>query len=948
MRSHLRILRFVGASVIAMSASCAWSAAAAAEKTAVAETSEVVVTGSRTISNSANSPTPLTTISAGALLATTPASVPDALNKLPVFQGSTQPRSAGGSTAMAGQNVINLRNLGPNRALILLDGHRVTPTNADGTVSIDTLPLDLMQRVDVVTGGASAVYGSDAISGVVNFILNKRFNGFEADVNGGVSTYGDGVGYKVSAMAGTDLFDGRGHIEFAGSHYKRDAVDMVDRSYGRQFWVQTGNGSAANPFTMTPYATRPTAPFGGRVTCTGCTVNGQQFLAGGVLAPFNVGTPTGTGNVSSGGDGGYGKYGTALNGLRNNSVFGRFSYDLTPKTTFYVQASYADQYALGYWFPQKIGPGSTGTFFKNNPFLSPTAQAQLGNNGLSNSSNTFSIGEFVDLGQNSVAATRGVNKMASVTTGVDGSVGRFDWSVFYTHGETHQTLESLNNQNFQHLFASLDAVVGANGQIQCYAATQAATAAAYSNCVPINAFGPGAISPQGLSWISQTTNYRMANQLNDVGGSISGTLFDGWAGPIKGALSAEGRFNKLAIDSNALPTTLVDCTGLRICNPSQFLWAGGVLPMRASDHVWELAGEVNVPLLKDLPYAQDLSLNAAGRYTNYSTSGSVETWKVGLDYHVNNWLRFRGTTSSDIRAPSLYELFQPLTVQFGGFFDVHTNQQGNVALYNGGNANLVPEKARTYTAGVVVTPVPRLMASVDFYSVKINNAITQISGGDNVTQQLCENSGGTSIYCSLYVRPGPFSDRNPATNYPTAVFSQTLNSALREIRGWDFEVDYAFEWHGQWSSRLLANYQPVNHQQLFPGAPITFPGAPPVGSLISKTHVTAYLTYNADDWTVGLQDRWHDGFSKKTTDDPSIAQNYTDPRVSAANYVDINVQKEFSVGASRLTAYVNVQNIFNTKGEVYSTSAVQGIYFPVSQDDDIMGRYFTVGMKIKM
>ena len=937
----------MSASVFALTAgSGAWAQDATMADDTEGQAGDIVVTGSRVITSGANSPTPLTTISSEALLATTPASVPDALNKLPVFQGSTQPRSAGNSQTMAGQNIINLRNLGPQRVLVLLDGHRVTPTNQDGTVSIDTLPLDLMKRVDVITGGASAVYGSDAVSGVVNFVLDKKFTGIKADVNGGISTYGDGKSYKVSLTAGTELFGGRGHIVFAGSQYERDGVDMVDRPIGSQFWVQTGDGSVGKPYTMTPNATRPTAPYGGRITCTGCTINGFQFLSGSAVAPFNVGTPTGSGNVSSGGDGGQGKYGTALNQLKTTTLFGRFSFDLTPETTFYVQGSYARQSALGWWFPIKIGPGSTGTLFKNNPYLSQAIRTQLGDNGLSNSTNQFSIGEFVDLGKTGNAGTDGLNETHFVTAGLDGTVGNFNWSVYYTHGVNHQTLTSLNNQNYTNLYASLDAVNTPTG-IKCYAATQAATAARFANCVPINPFGPGSVTRDALDWINDDTFYRATNMLDNVGASIAGTLFEGWAGPIRGAVSAEARFNKLEVESNALPTDLVDCTGLRICSPTQLQWAGGVTPMRAQNNVWEIAGELGVPLLRDSALAKDLTLNLAGRYTKYSTSGSVTTWKVGLDYHVNDWLRFRGTVSSDIRAPSLFELFQPLTLGFGGVYDIHTQQQGNVSQYAGGNPNLVPEKARTYTAGVVLNPIPGLTASVDYYSVKMNNAINQIAGGDLVTQQLCENSGGTSVYCSLYTRPLPFSDRSPA-NYPTAVYSQLLNTALREIKGWDFELGYAFEWHGDWSLRVLANYQPINNQQIFPGAPITFPGAPPVGSQIAKTHVTGYVTYSSNGWSLGLQNRWHSSFNKRTTKDPSIPQNYADPRVGAQSYLDINIQKDFMIGSTKVTPYLNVQNVFNAKGEVYSTSAVQGIWYPVSQDDDVMGRYFTVGVRVRM
>ena len=172
----------------------------------------MVVTGSRVISNIANSPTPLTALSASDLSQMTPTSVSDALVKLPVLSGSTFPRQA-----YQNLTILNLRNFGGNRTLVLMDGHRVTPSLQDGTVGIETLPMTLMTRTDVVTGGASAVYGSDAVTGVVNFILDKAFTGVKLDVNGGISTYGDGASFKIDAAAGTSLFGGRGHIEVAVS-----------------------------------------------------------------------------------------------------------------------------------------------------------------------------------------------------------------------------------------------------------------------------------------------------------------------------------------------------------------------------------------------------------------------------------------------------------------------------------------------------------------------------------------------------------------------------------------------------------------------------------------------------------------------------------------------------------------------------------------------------------
>jgi iron complex outermembrane receptor protein len=495
-------------------------------------TETVVVTGSRVISNIANSPTPLTTLSASDLSQMTPTSVADALVKMPVFTGSTFPRQA-----YQNLTILNLRNFGPNRTLVLMDGHRVTPSLQDGTVGIETLPMTLMTRTDVVTGGASAVYGSDAVTGVVNFILDKAFDGVKMDFNGGISTYGDGASFKIDAAAGTSLFGGRGHIEVALSSRKRDLVMDNARPYGWQPWVQTGSGTTANPYVDTQFAQRPTAPFGGVVTlCGGCAATGFNFYTSGVLSPYNPGKLTGTSNVTAAGDGGWNKYGSALNGVHVNTGFGRFSYDLDDSTTFYINATASEAANKTLYFPIKIGPVTFGgLYYRNNPFLPAATQALLGNNGTnpaffvpstgtqgnnggSNATNTFVMGKFLDGGPSQEQGGTGVDRLLSVTTGLDGKWGSYNWTLYYSHGQARQNQVVTANQDYQHLYAAQDAVLAppgtgpggvtsnvSNSTIQCYAATQAATAAAYKNCVPLNPFGPGPLSLASFNWINANT-----------------------------------------------------------------------------------------------------------------------------------------------------------------------------------------------------------------------------------------------------------------------------------------------------------------------------------------------------------------------------------------------------------------------------------------------------------
>lgn len=944
---------------------------------AAESTETVVVTGSRVISNIANSPTPLTTVSADELQQMSPTSVSDALLKMPVFSGSVFPRQA-----YQNLTVLNLRNFGGNRTLTMLDGHRLTPSLQDGTVGVETLPLTLMSRTEVVTGGASAVYGSDAVSGVVNFVLDKNFEGIKADFNGGISTYGDGASYKFDLAAGTSLFGGRGHIEGAISSRHRDIVYMTARPFGTQPWVQTGAGTVANPYVDTPYARRPTAPFGGVVTaCGGCAATGYNFYTQGVLTPYDPGKLTGTSNVTQGGDGGWNRWGSALNGVKVNNAFGRFSYDLDDTTTFYINATASETTNRSLYFPIKIGPVTFGgLYYRNNPFLPAATQALLnnngtnpaffvpstgtqGNNGGSNATNTFVMGKFLDGGPSQEQGGRGTDRLLSVATGLDGHWGKYSWGLYYSHGEARENSVVTNNQDYQHLYAAQDAVLAppgtgpggvtsnvSNATVQCYAATQAATAAKYKNCVPLNPFGPGALSSASFNWINADTPTIMTNKMDNFEATISGSPFETWAGPVTLALSGQARFMSLNIAAGGENRTgLVDCTGLRICDPTAFRWLSGGANVSAHNDVQEGSLEANVPLLQDSPLGNSLNVNLAGRYTNYSTSGGVQTWKIGLNYEANDLIRFRGTMSVDIRAPNLYDLFQPTTTSSGsGYFDIHTSTQNNTQVVTGGNPNLQPEVARTLTAGVVLTPgfFPGFTASLDYYRVRLHNAIGQVSGTNVSIQNLCNGSGGTSPYCALYVRPLPFADTSPA-NYPTRVFSNTLNTALVEIEGFDLEMNYGFEiLGGRWNARLLGNYQPVNQNQAYPGAPFTFTSVPPNSDLISKTHINGSLSYQLDQWTFAIQDRWLGKYSRVTT--AGVSQVYVDPWIRAKNYVDIDIEREFDAGGFQMTGYFNVQNFFNAKGQVYENSAVQGIHYPIAAEEDIMGRYFTLGLKVRM
>ena len=614
-------------------------------------------------------------------------------------------------------------------------------------------------------------------------------------------------------------------------------------------------------------------------------------------------------------------------------------------------------------------PGNAAVFFKNNPFLSPAVQTALGNNGKSDPSNVFTLGEYVDRGPGGLVSEQSRNNVYTFATGLNGELwGKYHWDLFYSHGESNTKLTTFNNSNYQKQFAAADAVTGSDGQVHCYAALQAATAAQYAGCVPINPFGPTALSHAAFGYFTGTTWWNQRNSLDDLEASISGDVFNDWAGPVSLAVSGEARVNKLAITSNTVATASVNCTGLRICNASLPLWAQPVqTPMSASNNVWEVAVEAGIPLAADLPLVKSLDANIAGRYTNYSTSGIARTWKLGLTWDITDEWRLRGTQSVDIRAPSLYDLYAPQSVAAGTFVDQHTQSSQTTFFYSGGNPNLKPEQSYDQTYGVVWRPkfVRGFTASLDYYSMKMTNALATITPTDPAIQGLCEASNGTSPFCSLIVRPGPFSDHTTA-NFPTKLYNENLNAALVEIKGYDFETNYHLNmadlkdsWQGAWDFRLVTNYQPISRSETSPVSPILQYATtdPLLGGITGpKWRATGFVTYTFGNWNIGVEDRWYSSFNQtaikaQTIDATGVTvaqQVWANPIIPSYNDVDFDATRKVRVMGQETQIYLNVGNLFNAKPTPMPVPGSVGLNFAVPPYEDTMGQYFTIGIRAKM
>ncbi len=350
----------------------------------------VVVTGSRVVTNGNAAPTPVTVVTAEALMSQTPSNLPDALNKLPQFAQSTRSGQGGPSSAggVGTANTLNLRNFGAQRNLILFNGLRVPSTTTAGEVDINVLPQMLIQKVDVVTGGASAVYGSDAVTGVVNFVVDRRFTGLKVNAHVGTSSRSDNEQWKFGIAGGADLTgDGRAHVMASYEHFDSEGIPTVrDRPNGADFWTATGSGSAANPFTLTRNGRAAIYTYGGLITVGPAGLVGRDFVENGVLMPFVPGERTGSNGLQSGG-GGLIFDNTLYAPLATDQAYGRFDYEFSDTFSAYADVAYARSESANKFLPLGTNglPGANGlsdaVILSGNAFLPPSVQSVLTQSG---------------------------------------------------------------------------------------------------------------------------------------------------------------------------------------------------------------------------------------------------------------------------------------------------------------------------------------------------------------------------------------------------------------------------------------------------------------------------------------------------------------------------------------------------------------------------------------
>jgi outer membrane receptor protein involved in Fe transport len=740
---------------------------------------DIVVTGTRLSGFAA--PTPVTSITQQDLQTKAVRSVTELMLDIPALKFN---QNSGTVSQPIGASNLDLRGLGPSRTLLLLDGRRFAATDPTGGVDVNVIPAVLISKIEIVTGGASAAYGSDAVSGVVNITLDSKLEGIKGSLQYGQTTHDDHHQPGASLAAGKSFIDDRLHIVAAGDYYKNTGqLDQSRRDWGRNNYAVLNN-PAYTPTNgqpqrlILPGSTTSQLTYGGVTALNSIpALRGLQFGPGGTVLPYTYGTNVGS-SFMTGGDGATPMESANISPrYKRYAGFGKATFDITDTTSIYADILWSRSKA----FVDQLPNPDAGTLVirRDNAFLPTAVRSLIPANG------TLSIGRIN--GEDGVFNTETISTVRRYGFGVDGKLGGgWEWGAFAQLSRNSYARDDNNNRINANFLKAVDAVISpVSGRPVCRVNADASTANDDPACVPANVFGAGSISPEAVAYYAGTSSLRARQKQDFFAASVNGSPFSLPAGEVRIAVGAE--YRKEAVRQTSDPIS--QASGWRQINAQT---------LRGQYNVKEAFAEVGVPILEDAPLAQHLDVNGAVRYTDYSTSGSVTTWKLGANYTPVAGVRFRGTVSRDIRAPNVNELFSGQSQGLPIIIDPVTNRSLLTTVLTGGNPDLDPEKAKTYTVGFILEPrfLPRFHLSVDYYTIKIDGAILALQGQQVVDG--CHINNQTFL-CDAITRD--------TSNTITRVQATQFNAATFETNGVDIEAAYSLPLgNGTLTARALTNY----------------------------------------------------------------------------------------------------------------------------------------------
>ena len=890
----------------------------------------VVVTGSRiAVATGEEAPVPVTVVGTEELQVAAQSNIADALLEMPALR-SSQTSSKGGHTTSGG-SYLNLRGMSPFRTLVLLDGKRFVTSSTFGSgvgaVNVDAIPAGLVARVDTVTGGASAAYGSDAVAGVVNLVLDTQYEGLKGEAQIGQTDYGDVLNYKAQLTAGGSFADGRGHLLFNGEYARSDGLlgDFYGKNPARpwmdEFAIAATGGSA--PPSLVPNGRFVGVPDRG-VIWTG-PLKGTAFNPDGTTRPYNFGTNI-RGEAASGGDGW--KMGSAQMLSTPNirsAIFGRVSYELDDDTNIYFEAITAKSSTNGH-----IGSVETLTIApagmkikRDNAYITPQLGALMDANNLTT----------IDIRKHTRPLAQAFeNTTERIMLGMDGRINDdWTWDAYYTLGTNKGEIRWNYNANAAAFFYATDAVRDPNGNIVC----RIKLTDPLNPCVPYNLMGtlmeestqPGGLTPAQHKYLFPEVSFFSSNEQEVVEASVSGTLFELPAGTVGMAAGMGYRHESLERQTDTLGLS----AQINPYSNTQGLLSFQNQPaIDGAYELWEGFVEFQVPLLADLPLIQSLDLNVASRYTEYSTSGGVNTWKAGLVYVPFEGLRIRGTLSRDIRAANIQELFSPPSTGYGTVTDpVLANTQYQMIPITLGNPNLVPEEADTKTLGLVYRPdfLPDFFVSVDWYNIEIAGQIAAL--GYQRIVNLCGATQSVAAYCNLVNRSAGsiVSVKQPLLN-----LSKFVTSGIDVEMGYEQPLDL-FGMTGDLSLRMFGTYRDKFETTAAFAAPQDTAGA------IGQEFGNLTATYKTGELALTLQQNYVSG--GRIDYNFAAGRRFDGDRVKSQSFLDFTAR----YGFDGYEVFGTVQNVLDRDPPRYPYLIQLSTSNPVF---DQLGRRYTVGIRFEM
>ncbi len=961
---------------------------------------EIVVTGSRIANPSATSASPLQVVNAEQIQQSGAVNVQDILLENPAFgtPGISRTNSSF-ATQSAGVSTVDLRNLGSDRTLTLVNGRRfVSGVPGSAAVDLNVIPTQFLERVDVLTGGASAVYGSDAVAGVVNFIYKTKFDGIEADGQFGISEQGDGFDRQGNLLVGKNFADGRGNIMLFGGYSKQGTVLKRDRSTqaGSSALDSTSlggsiTGNVDELFTPRRPFFSGFAPQGRYYTDNNVWTYGQDgALRNCVSTNGTAGCVNADGSIA-------GPDGFNRSNFRYLAVpverfvaAGRANFEITPAFNIFVEGNYAktkvqtviEPFPLG---SDNINPATGGQIaieslvsgvLYRNPYVPDAIFNDASDSDGDGLRDIFFDRRLADLGGRTSSADRDLYRIAGGVNGKFGTDERFSYELYGIYGQTSENQVGggqFNGPNFIQALNAIRDVNDLNGNGNVTEIICADGAARAAGCIPANPFGAGSLTP-AASYIAAPTTLKTKVTQTVAGGNVSGNLFSLFgADPI--GVSVGGEYRR---ETSSNVFDLLTQQGLN---------GGNALPSTAgSFNVYEAFGEVIVPILQDRPFFNSLSVRGAVRYSKYSTIGETVSYNFGGEWSPVEDVRFRVIAARSVRAPNVNELFQPPQQDFpsglndpcsgitattagtlavncraapgvsaniaaNGVFTVSQADLQGVTSFAGGNPNLQEEKGDSFTAGVVLTPksidaLRNFTVTVDYFNIRIKDAI--VSTPLQFILDQCYNQSNAQ-FCNLVVRRPTAVGANNAGSLDE-VNSGPSNSGGTKTSG----IDTTVSWRGSVFGGSLG--AKVAYTHLISGYSVPLPGsardyfAGEIGAAKDRFTATAGwdnedIGFNVTGTYIGasyIDDQIANGF----TDAAGNAIPRNDPafRVSPEFYLD--AQMRFKV-TKRFEFYVGADNILDNKPPYLADIAASAGQDTDAGTYDALGRRYYAGARIK-